>query len=1085
MREFPASPSQATAWFLHQQGTRTSAQNVQLSVSLGEPVAPARLREIWTRIAVHHPFLRWSFRRDASTGVVRREHETAEVAWRALDWTGVPITELSSRWASFVEEDLAQPLDLQVPPLLRLTVLELPGGHAHLLITMSRLLVDEDEWFFVLCEFLEAVDGHLAEATEETPSEPDKVSEEFRKDAVTWWKAALEKVSPHRLAFHPARPPVDSTSFAEVTLLLDRDATRDCKSLAQKASLSPDLLLLSLWGLILARLSGRQDAALLADTAEGNLLPYHITFAPEQKISQWLASIARLDKERESHGLLSLEEISGAEALDLYASVFRFAPPSLNDRIHDTYPRWINVDARFLDHPFHRLFLDARDGNRISLRLRYQEGSLADREAEGLLDRLRVVLASACSSPDIRLSALSLLLPGESSAALQPPARKSSAPKPVPVEEAIAESFILYPSETAIEAGGSSLTYAEIEEYSNHLASHFRAENLADGWTLAVCLTPSPWVPVAILGVMNSGNTCIPLDPEAGASWLASQMESADAELVICDSATAPLFEASGRKTLVLDVGWEQISTVPISDVKPTRPPVAFLFPGTPQIPAPSPNTISPDIVAATVKEASRVRGIAHGERLLLLAAPGTSAYVEEILSSLSSGALLSLPETRSVTELATTPAAHLALTVEDFEQWAAQADALSPSLHTILIEARTKPLSAGALARWQALATPEARLIQFTGPGGLFGTALHFEASATTEGELPLNPQSRVAQPRFTDSGGSEALVGCEGHLVISAEGSMPFELAFRAWRDSEGLLHLLPPAADVPEHGLAAGLFAPKVVPKPAPVPAPQPAATPSPVASARVPESVPAVSATTPTPAPKPVAAGPWTPLKPLGGSEDSPILICVHDAEGSPDIYKDLARHLDSDWKMYATVPRDAVEPSAWPSSVISEAEAFLPAITALDSDSSIHLIGFGYGAVLAMEIARKLRASGLDVPYLVLIGSRPPAISGGGWMKALSRGVSDAVRGKKEPTNSAQGARLAALRSHKAVPLYGPAGVIITNDLGMTAESGWLDCLPEAGFEAVSCASTEVLSEPAVRRLAAVLREFAQPSESGD
>ena len=49
-------------------------------------------------------------------------------------------------------------------------------------------------------------------------------------------------------------------------------------------------------------------------------------------------------------------------------------------------------------------------------------------------------------------------------------------------------------------------------------------------------------LPVAVLGILIGGKTCVPLDPNSSATWLASKLTALDVSIVLCDSITAPLF---------------------------------------------------------------------------------------------------------------------------------------------------------------------------------------------------------------------------------------------------------------------------------------------------------------------------------------------------------------------------------------------------------------------------------------------------------------------------------------------------------------------------------------------------------------
>ncbi len=97
------------------------------------------------------------------------------------------------------------------------------------------------------------------------------------------------------------------------------------------------------------------------------------------------------------------------------------------------------------------------------------------------------------------------------------------------------------------------------------------------GWNIATCLTPTQWIPVAILGVLQAGDTCVPLDHTASKAWLVRKVDEYDVELVICDSQTALSFEGTSKKLLIIDQQWEEISANQSKEFSPSAKAVIAL----------------------------------------------------------------------------------------------------------------------------------------------------------------------------------------------------------------------------------------------------------------------------------------------------------------------------------------------------------------------------------------------------------------------------------------------------------------------------------------------------------------------------
>lgn len=103
---------------------------------------------------------------------------------------------------------------------------------------------------------------------------------------------------------------------------------------------------------------------------------------------------------------------------------------------------------------------------------------------------------------------------------------------PVPIEtcvhDMISRTIHQNPSAPAICAWDGELTYAELDEISNRLASHLVGLGAGPGTIIPLCFEKSMWHPVAALGIMKSGAACLSMDvsqPEARLQAIVKQVQ--------------------------------------------------------------------------------------------------------------------------------------------------------------------------------------------------------------------------------------------------------------------------------------------------------------------------------------------------------------------------------------------------------------------------------------------------------------------------------------------------------------------------------------------------------------------------------
>jgi non-ribosomal peptide synthetase component F len=109
------------------------------------------------------------------------------------------------------------------------------------------------------------------------------------------------------------------------------------------------------------------------------------------------------------------------------------------------------------------------------------------------------------------------------------------------MHEIISEQALLQPSKTAIEAWDGSLTYAQVESYSDELAQNLVLLEHAPKPIIPVLFEKSRWTIVAVLAVMKAGACFALLDPAQPEGRLKVIIQQINANLVVSSKTQATL----------------------------------------------------------------------------------------------------------------------------------------------------------------------------------------------------------------------------------------------------------------------------------------------------------------------------------------------------------------------------------------------------------------------------------------------------------------------------------------------------------------------------------------------------------------
>lgn len=115
--------------------------------------------------------------------------------------------------------------------------------------------------------------------------------------------------------------------------------------------------------------------------------------------------------------------------------------------------------------------------------------------------------------------------------------------------EAQAEQF---PDRPAAVEKSEQLSYREFNARANELAHYLRNHGAGPNVKVGVCLSPSIDFAVAVLAVLKSGASCVPLDPSYPPQRLTYILQDAQAQLLIASRDTLPASVPAECKVLVL-----------------------------------------------------------------------------------------------------------------------------------------------------------------------------------------------------------------------------------------------------------------------------------------------------------------------------------------------------------------------------------------------------------------------------------------------------------------------------------------------------------------------------------------------------
>ncbi|MEU4445217.1 non-ribosomal peptide synthase/polyketide synthase [Actinosynnema sp. NPDC050801] len=553
----PLTPMQAGMLFHSLADTASTAYldhvRLRLSGVRDEQALAAACQQVLDRTPVLRGALVW----DGVEQPLQVVHGDVTLPVTLHDWRALSAEE-RDREAELIA---SATLDLTEAPLMRVAIARISADEVLFCWTFHHVLMDGwslSQVFAEVCERYAAIVGG-------TPPEP--VSRRPFRDYLRWldaqdgqeaerhWREVLAGFSaPTALPYD--RQPTEShatESSDAVRLELSVDESRRLLRTARGNGLTVNTVLQGAWALLLSRYSGEQDVV-FGTTVSGrpaelagvesmvgmfiNTVPTRARVRDDENALAWLHGLQAGQTESRRFDFVSLAAVRSCSDLpagaSLFDSVVVFENFPLNDVVEVGGVRVAEVTAR--DSTNLPLTLSANLDDRLHLDLAY-DPDLFDRDtAQGMVDRLRLLLDAIATDADRPLAELPWLTDDERRRVVVEWNDTAATTPGETFAELLEAQVRRTPDATALVFRDERLTFAELNARANRLARHLVASGAGPERVVALALPRSVDAVVAMVAVWKAGAVYLPVDPDSPADRLEFVLADAAPVLVVTES---------------------------------------------------------------------------------------------------------------------------------------------------------------------------------------------------------------------------------------------------------------------------------------------------------------------------------------------------------------------------------------------------------------------------------------------------------------------------------------------------------------------------------------------------------------------
>ena len=596
-RPLPTSFSQRRMWLIQKFNPATTAYNISLALELSGVLDESAMLRALEVVSARHEAFRTRFVNVGGEPMQRIvPRPTLDVA--RFDLRDCAPSERRATASRIVGDIVAKPFDLSVAGLHRIALLRL-DTHGHVLLWLMHHAIG-DQWSFgiLLRELRQAYDALTQGRSVVLPQaeldyadyaawQRERAGADTASQQLQYWRGRLEGVVPLPLPTDFARQGAHQGEGGAVHARLEPAMIARLRQLSLGMGVTPYMIMLAGFQMLMARISGRTDIAAAAPIAnrlgvfsEGlvgtfvNTLVMRCDLSGNPSFVELLAQVQETALQAYANQDVPFEQLM--EGLEIERDVLR-APlvQVLFNLVNAPFDVQHFADLKVEYFAFERRAAQFEIAISVDLdvfrqvQLSYASTLFARATAQRLLESFVSLIESVLEDPNRRIDEYQIL--GDAQRQELASWNRTHVPRPVhrSVAELISSGAARCASRPALRDLRETLSHAQLDAKSNRLAHELRRRGIARGALVGLCVERSNAMVVAQLAVLKSGAAYVPLDPVYPPERLSMMAEDAQFALLVTQSAHASALNWSRANSLWLDEDGANIEAHPDTPLAP------------------------------------------------------------------------------------------------------------------------------------------------------------------------------------------------------------------------------------------------------------------------------------------------------------------------------------------------------------------------------------------------------------------------------------------------------------------------------------------------------------------------------------
>jgi amino acid adenylation domain-containing protein len=578
----PMTEAQKEIFFSVQMGDEANcAYNEASVIHFDGKLNPTMLERAFLQLIERHPALRSTIAADGNHQLFHNAPATYSIPIE--DLSALVTAEQKERFDEMLQVETSTAFNLTAGPLLRMKLVRFsPLRHA-LIFTAHHIVCDGWSFGMIFQELCAIYNSLGADRIPLLPPamsfadyarrlEVDKKSAGFG-EAVDYWLAQFKNGAPVlELPTDRPRPPVKTYSAAMESRKMSPERFARLKKATPQLGGTLFTTLLSAFATFVHRLTGQDDVVIgipaAGQTMIGcselvghclNFLPLRLQPAGSTAFIPFAKSVQKsvldaYDHQQMTYGTMvqKLKLPRDTSRLPLVSVMFNIDKSGLD------LLKFKNLDFHVESNPkqftnFELFFNLVQEEHSLDVECEFNT-DLFDRETiRNWLEAFETLVEGIIANGQTTLDQLPLVDPTTPEVMNRLNGPTPEFPRQQSLQGLFIEQAARTPTKTAVRCDARSLTYAELNQASDVLASHLRSLGAKPGALVGLFVERSVEMVVGLFGILKSGAAYVPMDPAFPAERLTAMVEDAAMPIIVTQSSLASTLAANAAKVVLID----------------------------------------------------------------------------------------------------------------------------------------------------------------------------------------------------------------------------------------------------------------------------------------------------------------------------------------------------------------------------------------------------------------------------------------------------------------------------------------------------------------------------------------------------